>query len=75
MHDPAEVTAAVFQIADKNGDGVLTDKEFKKGIRKLLKSDEVPGDRKFLKEVYKKADKADKRKDGKVTFDDALKVF
>ena len=28
-----------------------------------------------MKQIYKKADKAGKRKDGKVTFDDALKVF
>ena len=43
-------------------------------MKKLLKSDEVPGDEKFLKHVFKKADKAD-GKDDKVTFDNALAAF
>ena len=36
----------------------------------------MPGDKKFLKKVYTKADKVDDEgKDGKVTFENALAVF
>ena len=43
-------------------------------MEKLLESDKVPGDEKFLKKVYKEADKAD-GKDGIVTFDSLLASF
>ena len=44
-------------------------------MNKLIKSDEVPGDKKFLKNVFKKADKGDGKKDGKVKFDSLLESF
>ena len=53
LHDPHEVTSAVFQIADKNEDDKLTKNEFEKAMKNLLKSDDVPGDKKFLKNVFK----------------------
>lgn len=61
-------------MADKNEDGILTKEEFKKALKNLIKSDEVPGDKKFLNKVYRKADKAD-GKDKKVTFESALAAF
>ena len=73
-HDPLEVTSAVFQISGKNEDDQLTKKEFNKAMDKLLKSDDVPGDKKFLKQVFKEADKAD-GKDDKVTYENALAAF
>ena len=74
LRDPLEVTSAVFQIADKNEDDQLTKSEFNEAMQKLLESNEVPSDKKFLKHVFKEADKAD-GKDDKVTFENALAAF
>ena len=68
---PLEVTTAVFEITDKNDDGILKKKELDKAMKKLEKSDDVPCDKKTLKKVFKKADKAD-GKDDKVKFDSFL---
>ena len=68
---PLEVTTAVFEIADSNKDGKLKKKEFDRAMNELEKSDDVPCDKKTLKKVFKKADKAD-GKDDKVKFDSFL---
>ena len=72
--NPLEATSAVFEIADYNDNDLLYKQEFKTAMEKLLESDEVPGDEKFLNKVYKEADKAD-GKDGIVTFDSLLASF
>ena len=72
--NPLEVTSAVFEIADKNEDGILKKEELNKAMKKLERSDDVPCDKKTLKKVFKNADKAD-GKDDKVTFDSMLAAF
>ena len=72
--DPTEVTSAVFKIADKDKNSILTKKEFKRSVKKLLKSDDVPGDKSFLNDIYKVADMASGQ-DDKVTYDDLLATF